>query len=139
MQGKYFISKALDIVRDGKPTRAMAQWMDRMSAIAEGISSFIGENGDGELTADDVAQGVTNRVIELANQAIARNTDGTIASITYTDPDTSETILTELFTYNSVGQIEQVEGTDANGQVTTENFTFNADFLSTVTVSVGTL
>jgi len=136
MRGKYFISKALDIVRDNKPTKAMAQWMDRISTIAEGISQFIGENGDAEITADEVEQGVTNRIIELANQVISRNADGTIDSITYTHPTTAATLLTEQFTWTATGVIEEIVGTDGNGQVTTETFTFDDDLLSQVTVTV---
>ena len=136
MQGKYFVAKSHGIVEGNRPTKAMAQWMDRISAIAEGISAFIGENGDGELTADDVSQGVTNRVIELANQAVARNANGTIASITYTDIDTAEVLLTEQFTYASNGTVASIVGTEASGQVTTEQFTFIGDFISAITVGV---
>lgn len=136
MQGKYFISKALDIVRDNKPTRAMAQWMDRLSTIAEGISQFIGEDGTGEITADEIEQGITNRIIELANQVITRNADGTIDTITYTHPTTAETLLTEQFAWAATGVIEEIVGTDGNGQVTTETFTFDEDLLSQVTVVV---
>jgi len=136
MPGKYYVSKAHGIVLDDHPTKAMAQWMDRISAIAEGISTFIGENGDGDLTADDVTQGVNQRVIELANQAIARNTDGSIASIVYTHPDTAAVLLTEQFTYNTSGNVSQIVGTDGGGQVTTEQYTFIGDFLSAITVGV---
>lgn len=136
MPGKYYVSKSHGIVEGNRPTKAMAQWMDRISAIAEGVSSFIGENGDGELTADDVAQGVTNRVIELANQAIARNANGTIASITYRDITTAAVLLTENFTYASNGTVASIVGTDADGQVTTEQFTYIGDFISAITVGV---
>ena len=136
MQGKYYISKAGEIVNQGRPTKAFAQWLSRVSAIVEGVSNFLGENGDGELTADDVSQGITNRIIELANQAVARNADGTIAIITYTDINTADVILTEQFSYTATGLIDEIVGTDADGQVTAEQFTFIGDYISAITVAV---
>lgn len=136
MPGKYYVSKAGAIVEQNRPTKAFAQWLSRVSAIVEGVSNFLGENGDGELTADDVSQGITNRIIELANQAVARNADGTIASITYTDINTADVILTEQFSYTATGLIDEIVGTDADGQVTAEQFTFIGDYISAITVAV---
>lgn len=134
-RSRFFVSKGKGLVGpDGRPSGHFAVWLDRISVISEGIANFIGEDGSGTITADEVAQGVTNRVIELANQEIARNTDGTISQIVYKDPDTAAVVLTEDFTYSPTGQVEEIKGTDSGGNETIETFTYNQDLIDQIDV-----
>ncbi len=105
--------------------------------MVDGIVLFFGGDPDNfTLNADQVNQGITNRIIELADQAIARNDDGTVSSITYTDINTGSVLLTEVINYNAQGQPAEIVGTDAAGAVTAETLQYIDDALNRVEVSV---
>lgn len=105
-KSRYYISKKVGIVdREGRPSSPMAMWMDRISVISDGIARFIGTDGSGSITADEVNQGITRRVREIAAKEYSYNGDGTVSQVVYKDPDTAATIATEAFTYNGDGTV----------------------------------
>lgn len=119
---RYYYNKNVAIAGNLRASRTFSDWIENISRIAQGIFQFIGD--EGVLTADDISQGITQRVRELADRDITRNPDGTIDEITYRDPDTGVTVATESFDYNLDGTLDMVTESTAEATVQ-ETFTYN--------------
>lgn len=117
------------VTPNGKATLAFQAFLRAIGTRINSVSELAG-------TADDLADGITRRIREIANEEIVRNNDGTVDTITYKEKDTDAVLLTEQVNYNNDGTIASVVGTDDAGVVTTEAYTYTGDLLIAVEVGV---
>lgn len=114
--------------REQRPLPWFQEFIEEMTEVTNGLNGFIGS--DGKLSADGLAQGLENRVTQIANKVIARNADGTIASITETDPETAATVRTKTYTYNADQTVSQaVEVIAEENTTTTSDFFYDVNGL----------
>ena len=116
----------------GKATLAFQKWLYTVGNVSNAITDLAGD-------ADDIADGVTRRITDIVNEAITRNTDGTISQITQTDPITDATVAIIDVNYSN-GQLAEVEVTETVSgatQVTTSTFTYAGDLVQNIDVSIG--
>ena len=105
----------------GAPVPWFAQMLKDTIATNSAISNLAGN-------ADDLADGITRRIREIAREEIAYNGDGTISTITYKDPDTDATLLTESVSYTS-GQVTQIQQVDSQTRTTTYAVSYTDDLV----------
>lgn len=128
-KGRYYYNSAAPLTKDnGMPSGVMSAWMRKVSTILEGLAGFIGEEGNQPITADEIAQGITQRVREIAAKEYTYNGDGTVNTVTYKDPDTAATVATEAFTYNGDGTVATATETTTSA-VVVESYIYDASQL----------
>lgn len=135
-RGRYYYNSSSPLTNDrGLPSGVMAAWMRKISTIAEGIAVFIGENGDGQITADEVAQGVEQRIEIIANRVYTYNANGTVSKVEKKDKDTGAVISTKEFTYDADAKVDTKTET-TNNAVATESFSYTGDQLDSTVVGI---
>jgi hypothetical protein len=90
-------------------------------------------------TLDDLNQGTYNRFYTLSNQTVARNTNGTVSTVTHTAIVGGATILVQTYSYNSKGQISgcvSVDSSTVPSKTITETFTYTGDAITSIGITV---
>lgn len=109
---------------DGTPALWFAQLLRDTIATNTAISNLSGD-------ADDIADGITRRIREIAREEIDYNADGTINQIVYKDPNTSDVLLTEDINYSS-GQVTRIEQTDPAARKTIYDIQYSNDLVDVI-------
>tara|TARA_R110000868_G_scaffold144716_1_gene364026 strand:- start:36 stop:434 length:399 start_codon:yes stop_codon:yes gene_type:complete len=99
----------------------------------------IEEDATATNTADDLDQGTYNRFDRLGNVAVARNTNGTVSTVTHTEIVGGATYLLQTYSYNSKGQISgcvSVDSSTTPSKTITETFTYTGDAITSIGITV---
>ena len=116
--------------RSGSPTSWFAQRLEQITATVDGIIAFVGFETGQKITADDIEQGVENRVRQIVREEISYNSDGTVAQIMKKDATGAE-VESATFSYNADSTVSQVVEVTPEAQVT-RSFTYQAGRVAVV-------
>jgi len=111
----------------GRPTIDFSLQIREFSRVATAVADLSGVTG----TQDDIARGLINKVRAIAQEEIARNTDGEITSIV--ERDTAGTVLvTRTITYvdGAISTITIVD--DVNTVLYTYSYDADGEILNVV-------
>ena len=118
----------------GKATLAFQKWLYTVGLTTNEVSDLAGD-------ADDISDGITRRITDIVNEAITRNTDGTISQIVQTDPLTDAQVAIIDVNYSN-GQLAEVAVSETTStgatQVTTSTFTYSGDLIQNIDLTIGT-
>jgi len=112
---------------EGRPTIDFSLQIREFSRVATAVADLSGVTG----TQDDIARGLINKVRAIAQEEIARNTDGEITSIV--ERDTAGTVLvTRTITYvdGAISTITIVD--DVNTVLYTYSYDADGEILNVV-------
>jgi hypothetical protein len=123
--------------QDGRPQPWFTILLRRLSTTVDGILQFI-ENDDGtfSLNADDIEQGLTQRVEQIANKVFTYNGDDTVARVVELDPADNATVIGQKdFTYNAQQQVTVVDEVNTAGTIQ-KTYSYNpADLITDINVT----
>lgn len=103
---------------NGMPTPYMWDFMRRLLTVDTELSQLSGD-------ADNLADGITRRIRDIAKEEITYNSDGTIDTVTYKDHATDDVLLTESVGYNPNQTIDTVVAVDSQARTTTQTISYD--------------
>lgn len=126
----FYLNKAQGLVRqDGSPNTQFARWLELVSNAVQALNVFIGNDGNANLTADQIVEGLEDKVRE-----ITRNEFGDIVKVERKDPVTNEVVSTREITRTG-GEISEVR-TTTQTRVATYQIERTGGFISVITPEI---
>ena len=93
---------------DGRPQAWFSILLRKLSSTVDGVIQFVDPVNGLALNADDIEQGINQRVRDIVNEQIQYNADGIVSSITRRDIETDEILAVEEFNYRADGTVETI-------------------------------
>ena len=129
LASNFYLNKGSKLIANGVPVQHFARWLELVSNNVQALDAFIGNNGEALLTADQIVEGLEDKVRE-----IVRDTNGDITMVKRKDPVTDEVVSTREITRTS-GVISEVKTTTPT-RVATYQVDRAGGFISVITPTI---